>query len=62
MSDQTLHKKDNVKQIAHIGIAVKNLEEALPFYRDVLQMELEAIEEVDSEKVKVAFLKVGETH
>lgn len=62
MSDQTLHKKDNVKQIAHIGIAVKNLDEALPFYRDVLQMELEAIEEVESEQVKVAFLKVGETH
>lgn len=62
MSDQILHKNDYIKKIAHIGIAVKNLEETLPFYRDVLKMSVEAIEVVDSEKVKVAFLKVGETH
>lgn len=62
MSNQNLHKNDNIKKIAHIGIAVKNLDEALTFYRDVLQMSVEAIEEVNTEKVKVAFLKVGETH
>ncbi len=62
MSNQNLHKNDNIKKIAHIGIAVNNLDEALPFYRDVLKMHVEAIEVVDSEKVKVAFLKVGETH
>lgn len=62
MTNQNLHKNDNIKKIAHIGIAVKNIDETLPFYRDVLKMNLEAIEVVDSEKVKVAFLKVGETH
>ena len=62
MSNELLHKKDNIKKIAHIGIAVKNIDEALPFYRDVLKMNVEAIEVVDSEKVKVAFLQVGETH
>lgn len=49
------------KKIDHIGIAVSSLEEALPFYVDSLQLQLEAIEEVASEKVKVAFLKIGES-
>lgn len=49
-----------IKKIDHIGIAVKSLELSLPFYKDILQLELEKIEEVESEKVKVAFLKIGE--
>src|SRR5699024_5068940 len=57
-----IHKSENIKKIAHIGIAVKSLEDSLPFYRDVLKVNVEAIEEVESEKVKVAFLQVGETH
>jgi len=48
-------------KINHIGIAVKNLEESIPFYRDVLGMEFEGIEEVAEQKVKVAFLAVGES-
>jgi methylmalonyl-CoA/ethylmalonyl-CoA epimerase len=50
-----------IKKVDHIGIAVKSLEQALPFYTDVLKLPLLGIEEVDSEKVKVAFLKAGET-
>lgn len=50
-----------IKKIDHIGIAVKSLEESLPFYTEVLKLELLGIEEVESEKVKVAFLKVGES-
>ncbi|UOE95964.1 methylmalonyl-CoA epimerase [Alkalihalobacillus sp. LMS39] len=49
------------KKIDHIGIAVKSIHEALVFYTDSLQMELLAIEEVKSQKVKVAFLQVGES-
>lgn len=49
-----------IKKIDHIGIAVKSLEEALPFYVEVLHLKLEGIEEVESEQVKVAFLKIGE--
>lgn len=48
-----------VKKISHIGIAVKNLEEAIKFY-EKLGLQLEAIEEVPSQKVRVAFLPVGE--
>lgn len=49
------------EKINHIGIAVKNLEAAIPFYRDQLGMEFEGTEEVAEQKVKVAFLKVGES-
>lgn len=49
------------KKIDHIGIAVKSLEESLPFYVDHLHLSLEGIEEVQSQGVKVAFLKIGES-
>jgi methylmalonyl-CoA/ethylmalonyl-CoA epimerase len=48
-------------KINHIGIAVKSLDETLPFYRDNLCMELKEIEEVAEQKVKVAMLAVGES-
>lgn len=48
-------------KINHIGIAVKSLDETLPFYRDNLCMELKGIEEVAEQKVKVAMLAVGES-
>jgi methylmalonyl-CoA epimerase len=49
-----------VKKISHIGIAVKNLEEGIAFY-EKLGLKLEAIEEVPSQKVRVAFLPCGDT-
>jgi len=47
--------------IDHIGIAVENLESAIPFYRDVLGLELLGTEEVPSQKVRVAMFAVGES-
>ncbi|NPE27362.1 methylmalonyl-CoA epimerase [Methanococcoides sp. SA1] len=47
-------------QINHIGIAVKSLEEHIPFYRDVMKMEFAGIEEVPEQKVKVAMFNIGE--
>ena len=49
-----------IKKVDHIGIAVKSLEETLPFYTDVLKLPLIGIEVVESEKLKVAFLQAGE--
>src|SRR5690625_4753089 len=49
------------KKIAHIGIAVQSIEKTVPFYTKHLGLELEKIEDVISEQVKVAFLKIGET-
>lgn len=54
-------EREMIKKIDHIGIAVKSLQETLPFYTEMLQLELLGIEEVASQKVKVAFLKLGES-
>ena len=50
-----------MNKIAHIGIAVKNLDEMIPFYRDTLGLEFNGVEIVPSENVKVAFFKIGES-
>ena len=44
----------------HIGIAVKDLQAALAFYRDALGLEIEAPEEVPSQHVRAHFIPVGE--
>jgi methylmalonyl-CoA/ethylmalonyl-CoA epimerase len=44
----------------HIGIAVANLDEALRFYRDALGLEIEAPEEVSSQRVRAHFIPAGE--
>ena len=48
-------------KINHIGIAVKSLDEALPFYRDNLGMDFAGVEEVSEQMVRVAMLQVGES-
>lgn len=50
-----------ITHIEHIGIAVSNLEEAIPYYENVLGLKCYAIEEVADQKVKTAFFKVGQT-
>lgn len=45
-----------MKNIDHIGIAVRSLEETLPFYTDILGFTCLGIEEVASENVRVAFI------
>ena len=49
------------KKINHIGVAVKSIDAATPFYRDVLGMTFEGTEVVAEQKVKVAFFSVGES-
>jgi len=44
----------------HVGIAVKDLGAALAFYRDALGLEIEAPEDVVSQRVRAHFLPVGE--
>ncbi len=50
-----------IKKIDHIGIAVNSIEKALEVFQDALGLELGGTEVVETQKVKVAFLKVGET-
>ena len=49
-----------VKKINHIAIAVENIEDMLPFWQEALGLPLTHIKDVPSQKVRVAFLPVGE--
>jgi methylmalonyl-CoA/ethylmalonyl-CoA epimerase len=47
--------------IEHIGIAVKNIEDSIKYYENVLGLSCYKVEEVADQKVKTAFFMVGET-
>jgi methylmalonyl-CoA epimerase len=49
-----------LNEISHIGIAVKSIAETQKFY-EKLGLKVSEIEEVPSQKVKVAFLQIGES-
>lgn len=51
----------DISHIEHVGIAVTSLEEAIPFYENMLGLKCFAIEEVADQKVKTAFFQVGQT-
>ena len=51
----------NISHIEHIGIAVKNLQESIKYYENVLGFKCYSIEEVPEQKVKTAFFMVGQT-
>ncbi len=51
----------NISHIEHIGIAVRNLEESISYYEEILGLKCYAIEEVKDQKVKTAFFMVGQT-
>lgn len=48
-----------INGIDHIGIAVRSLEERIPFYRDVLALGAPEIEDVPEQKVRVAMFHTG---
>ncbi|HEY3488772.1 MAG TPA: methylmalonyl-CoA epimerase [Candidatus Deferrimicrobiaceae bacterium] len=50
-----------IRKIAHIGVAVKSLDAAIPYYRDVLGLALVGIEEVAEQKIRAAVFRVGES-
>ena len=50
-----------IKGLNHIGIAVKNLDEALEIYEGILGLEVENVCAFQEQKVKIAFLLAGET-
>ncbi|NLD23216.1 MAG: methylmalonyl-CoA epimerase [Bacteroidales bacterium] len=50
-----------ITHIEHIGIAVKSIEEQLPYYENILGLKCYNIETVEDQKVKTAFFKVGNT-
>lgn len=50
-----------VNKVDHIGIAVSSLEESIKFYEEILGLKLHGTEVVEEQKVKVAFLPIGDT-
>jgi methylmalonyl-CoA/ethylmalonyl-CoA epimerase len=51
-----------LQRLDHLGIAVRSLEDSIPYYEKALGLKCEHIEEVASQKVRTAFFRVGETH
>lgn len=49
-----------VLKLDHLGIAVKNLEDAIKIYED-LGLKIQGVEEVKDQRVKVAFIPIGDT-
>jgi methylmalonyl-CoA/ethylmalonyl-CoA epimerase len=47
--------------IEHLGIAVNNLEESIPYYENLLGTTCYNVEEVKDQRVKTAFFLVGQT-
>ena len=54
-------RESMIQELHHIGIAVRSLEEAMPRYVDALGLRFEGIEEVPTEKVRVAIVRAGAT-
>ena len=49
-----------ISRIDHLGIGVESIDAVLPYFENVLGLKCYAVEEVADQKVKTAFLKVGE--
>ncbi len=49
-------------KVDHIGIATRQLDEALTIWRDALGLEIDSTEEVTDQGVRVAMMPIGESH
>jgi methylmalonyl-CoA/ethylmalonyl-CoA epimerase len=50
-----------IKRLDHISVAVSSIEEALPFYRDILGLEVSEPIRLEDRQLNVAFVKLGNT-
>jgi methylmalonyl-CoA epimerase len=48
-------------RVHHVAVVVGDLEVALGFFHDMLGLELEVVQEIPNDRVRIAFLPVGET-
>jgi methylmalonyl-CoA/ethylmalonyl-CoA epimerase len=48
-------------RVHHVAVVVRDLEASLAFYRDILGLSLELVQDIPSDRVRIAFLPVGET-
>lgn len=50
-----------IGKVHHVALIVRSIEDALGLWRDTLGLELETVMDIDSDKVRIAFLAVGES-
>jgi methylmalonyl-CoA/ethylmalonyl-CoA epimerase len=50
-----------IDTIDHIGVAVKDLDEAIHVYRDILGFKLEGVHTMNKRMLKIAFFSLGES-
>jgi methylmalonyl-CoA/ethylmalonyl-CoA epimerase len=48
-------------KIHHVALVVRSIDDALGLWRDMLGLELETIMDIDTDRVRIAFLGVGES-
>lgn len=48
-------------KVHHVALVVRSIEDALGLWRDMLDLELETIMDIPTDKVRIAFLAVGES-
>ena len=50
-----------IGRIHHVAVVVRDLGVALAFYREILGLELEVVQEMAHDRVRIAFLPIGES-
>ena len=50
-----------IGRIHHVAVVVADLGASLAFYRDILGLELEVVQEIAQDRVRIAFLPIGES-
>jgi methylmalonyl-CoA/ethylmalonyl-CoA epimerase len=50
-----------IGRIHHVAVVVRDLSASLGFYRDILGLELEIVQEMVQDRVRIAFLPIGES-
>jgi methylmalonyl-CoA epimerase len=51
----------HVGRLHHVAVIVRDIEESLGMYRDILGLEMQAVMPIESDRVIIAFLGVGES-
>jgi methylmalonyl-CoA/ethylmalonyl-CoA epimerase len=50
-----------IGRIHHLAVVVRDLSVSLAFYRDILGLELDVVQEMVDDRVRIAFLPIGES-
>jgi methylmalonyl-CoA/ethylmalonyl-CoA epimerase len=60
-SDRVPEAVRRLGRIHHVAVIVERLDPALAFWRDALGLELEVVQEMAGDRVRIAFLPIGES-